>query len=75
MIIIHIYYIYTPTFNNELNFVGMRFAMMELKVTFSTILRNYKLLPADPYVPLHLNIDVTLVSKTGVNMRFTKRKQ
>lgn len=51
----------------------MRFATMEMKSSLSRILRKFRLLPADPQVPLEMGVDLILVSVTGVNIRIAKR--
>nr|AAL48300.1 cytochrome P450 CYP4L4 [Mamestra brassicae] len=54
------------------NCIGQKFAMMELKITISEIVKNFFILPAaeEP----ELSADLVLRSKNGVNVKFLPRK-
>jgi len=52
---------------------GMKFAMLEMKATLSSLLRKYQLLPASPQHHLDLTVVVVLQSLTGVVLRIQPR--
>nr|AUN86404.1 cytochrome p450 4L10 [Spodoptera litura] len=54
------------------NCIGQKFAMMELKITISEIIKHFHILPVD--VTPQLCSDLILRSKNGVNVRFMPRK-
>nr|ULR85478.1 cytochrome P450 [Spodoptera frugiperda] len=54
------------------NCIGQKFAMMELKVTISEIVKHFYILPVDE-TP-QLSSDLVLRSKNGINVRFMPRK-
>jgi hypothetical protein len=51
----------------------MKFAMLEMKVTLSSLLRKYQLLPANPQRHLDLTVVIVLQSLTGVVLRIQPR--
>ncbi|XP_049865301.1 cytochrome P450 4d2-like isoform X2 [Pectinophora gossypiella] len=53
------------------NCIGQKFAMMELKVTMSAVIRSFKLLPSNKE-PL-LSADLILRSKNGVHVKMIRR--
>lgn len=55
------------------NCIGQKFAMMEMKVTLSTLVRNFKLVPVD--IEPILCADLILRSQNGVKVGFLPRTQ
>lgn len=54
---------------------GQKYALTEVKVILSDILRKYKVVPpSSEYPDINLISDVILRSKTGVNVRLLNRK-
>ena len=51
----------------------MKFAMLEMKATLSSVLRKYQLLPAIPQHHLDLTVVLVLQSLTGVVLRIQPR--
>nr|ULR85477.1 cytochrome P450 [Spodoptera frugiperda] len=54
------------------NCIGQKFAMMELKITISEIVKHFYILPVDE-TP-QLSADLILRSKNGINVKFMPRK-
>ncbi|KAF9809868.1 hypothetical protein SFRURICE_002098 [Spodoptera frugiperda] len=54
------------------NCIGQKFAMMELKITISEIVKHFYILPVDE-AP-QLSADLILRSKNGINVKFMPRK-
>ncbi|CAH0668855.1 unnamed protein product [Spodoptera exigua] len=54
------------------NCIGQKFAMMELKITISEIVKHFHILPVDE--PPQLSADLILRSKNGVKVRLMPRK-
>ncbi|XP_063892609.1 cytochrome P450 4d2-like [Helicoverpa armigera] len=54
------------------NCIGQKFAMMELKITISEMIKNFYILPA-PQEP-ELSADLVLRSKNGVHIKLMPRK-
>ena len=52
---------------------GIKFAMLEMKATLSSLLRKYQLLPASPQHHLDLTVVLVLQSLTGVVLRIEPR--
>lgn len=55
-------------------FLGQKFAMHEMKVIISKILRKYELLPAVPQHKLILSAESVLKSANGVKIKIRPRK-
>ncbi|CAG9854570.1 unnamed protein product [Phyllotreta striolata] len=64
---------YVPFSAGPRNCIGQRFALLEMKSTISKVLRNFKLLPANPNPELMLVPEIILVSKNGINVCLKKR--
>jgi len=57
----------------QFNVAGIKFAMLEMKATLSSLLRKYHLLPASPQSHLDLTVVIVLQSLTGVVLRIQPR--
>ncbi|KAE8742603.1 Cytochrome P450 CYP4 [Frankliniella occidentalis] len=64
---------YTPFSAGPRNCVGQKFAMLEMKVTLSKLVRNFRLLPPPQRFSLDLAVEVVLKSRSGVMLRVEKR--
>ncbi|CAG9854569.1 unnamed protein product [Phyllotreta striolata] len=64
---------YIPFSAGPRNCIGQKFALLEMKSTISKVLRNFKLLPANPNPGLRLAPEIILVSKNGINVCLKKR--
>lgn len=52
---------------------GQKYAMLELKVLLSNIIRHYQILPTDPVHQLNLVSETILKSKNGIYLRLKSR--
>ncbi len=52
---------------------GQKFAMLEMKVALSKLVRNFRLLPPPQRFSLDLAVEVVLKSRSGVMLRVEKR--
>ncbi|XP_039962352.1 probable cytochrome P450 4s3 isoform X1 [Bactrocera tryoni] len=55
------------------NCIGQKFAMLELKLALSSLLRSYELLPVKDFVPNHL-AELVMKSGNGIQIRMRPRK-
>lgn len=56
------------------SFTGQKFAMFEMKVILSFLVRNFEMLPTVPAHEIQLLAETVLKSKNGVKIRLKKRK-
>lgn len=54
-------------------FLGQRLAMMEIKMTLVTLLRNYRIIATDNLHSLELTSELILRSKQGIPIKLKKR--
>ncbi|CAO1381140.1 unnamed protein product [Diamesa hyperborea] len=64
-------FIYTPFSAGPRNCIGQKFAMLELKSTISSIVKNFELLPSNQKPKLTMQL--VLKSTNGVHVGFKKR--
>nr|WCC58128.1 cytochrome P450 [Pharsalia antennata] len=67
-------FIHLPFSAGPRNCIGQKFAMHEMKVVISKVLRNYELLPAVPQHKLMLSAESVLKSANGVKLKLRPRK-
>lgn len=60
--------------SNEFLLLGQKFAMHEMKVVISKVLRNYELLLASPRHTLILAAETVLKSANGIKIKLKPRK-
>ena len=53
---------------------GQKFAMLEMKVCLSKVVRSYRLLPPPQSFSLDLAVEVVLKSRSGVMVRVQSRE-
>ncbi|KAI4465938.1 cytochrome p450 family 4 [Holotrichia oblita] len=68
-------YAYVPFSAGARNCIGQKFAMLEMKSTMSSVLRNFELLPPVPDHKMILKNDAVLKSDNGVFIRNTYRRE
>uniref|UniRef100_A0A1L8E4F5 Putative cytochrome n=2 Tax=Nyssomyia neivai TaxID=330878 RepID=A0A1L8E4F5_9DIPT len=68
-------YSYLPFSGGPRNCIGQKFAMLEMKMTISKILMNFKLLPHDPAAKLVLQGDLVLKPVDGVYLKILNRNE
>lgn len=64
---------YCPFSAGPRNCIGMKFAMLEMKSTLSSILRKYRLLESESGPEVKISSELVLRSKTGMHIRIEKR--
>ncbi|KAL3265343.1 hypothetical protein HHI36_009551 [Cryptolaemus montrouzieri] len=64
---------FLPFSTGPRNCIGQKFAMYEMKVILSKLIRNFKFLPAEPEHTLDVKAEVVLQSKTGINVKIIRR--
>lgn len=66
-------FVYTPFSAGPRNCIGQKFAVLEMKSIISKVLRNYKLLPANPFHEIKLAAYIVLGSTNGICLALEKR--
>ncbi|KAJ1520950.1 hypothetical protein ONE63_004027 [Megalurothrips usitatus] len=66
---------YTPFSAGPRNCVGQKFAMLEMKVALSRLVRSFRLLPPPQCFQLDLAVEVVLKSRNGVQLRVERRQR
>ncbi|XP_057655374.1 cytochrome P450 4V2-like isoform X2 [Diorhabda carinulata] len=66
-------FVYTPFSAGPRNCIGQKFAMLEMKSIISKVLRNYKLLPTNPFHEIKLVANIVLGSNNGICLTLEKR--
>lgn len=57
-----------------LNFcIGLKFAMLEIKIVLADLLRRFQFSVRDPSVPIKAALELLLTSKDGVHLLVSKR--
>ncbi|CAH0727378.1 unnamed protein product, partial [Brenthis ino] len=64
---------YIPFSAGHRNCIGQRFAMMEMKLVLSAVLRKYRLLPVTEPQDIRLFVDMILRSKDPIYVKFEER--
>ncbi|XP_045768331.1 cytochrome P450 4C1-like [Maniola jurtina] len=67
-------YAYLPFSAGLRNCIGQKFAMLELKITMSTLLRKYRLEPVTKPSDIEYRVDILLHAKDPIYVRFRSRE-